>query len=334
MDLEHTKLGLHCDVKDCHQRDFLPFTCDSCSKHLCAEHRHYSAHACNGGNMKDMTSIDCPLCGKSVRFVKADNPDLIWDDHYVNSCTKQMAKPQPVHKCYEKSCRITLGPSNILLCGKCKQNVCLSHRIAEDHHCEGMRGAILSKLPVSAVNPPKTIQSYSNNIASSKPTSTASKVSNDKPKTKSSTISSNSALNAVTKPINTVFSTISNAATKTSSTGSSSNFECPFCNIKMADPTALQNHINASHPDNNSSSSHAKTALQPSPIVNNKTITTTNTGNNNLNARAREVCPVCNARFIDPIELVTHFETAHPPAVVSSQNHQQTGRSTAECVLG
>ena len=146
MDLEHTKLGKHCEHDNCNQRDFLPFSCDYCSKNLCLDHRIYSAHACLGAQSKDMTSIDCPLCSISVKFPKSKNVDEVWQEHYLTSC-KQSSEQKVVHRCFEASCQRVLGPSNLLTCGKCKQSVCLSHRVPEDHHCFGMRGAILSKLP-------------------------------------------------------------------------------------------------------------------------------------------------------------------------------------------
>ena len=170
MDLEHTKLGKHCEHDNCNQRDFLPFSCDYCSKNLCLDHRYYSAHSCLGAQSKDMTSIDCPLCSISVKFPKSKNVDEVWQDHYLTSC-KQSSEQKVVHRCFEASCQRVLGPSNLLTCGKCKQSVCLSHRVPEDHHCFGMRGAILSKLPPQqpAQQVKKTVTIASKSEVSSKP---------------------------------------------------------------------------------------------------------------------------------------------------------------------
>jgi predicted nucleic acid binding AN1-type Zn finger protein len=316
MDLEHTKLGLHCDVKNCHQRDFLPFQCKTCDKNLCLEHRQYSAHDCNGADLKNMTSMDCPLCGASVKFTMADNPDMIWEKHYLTSCTQQQ-KTMIVHKCNEKSCQINLGPSNTFVCGKCKQNVCLSHRIPEDHHCEGMRGAILSKLTV----PPN----------------------NNKNTSAASTTTVNKKVVGSTVPVSVApgAGTTKSATNTSSSSGSNKNIinnskkkgvECPFCNLQMSDPTILQNHINEKHPENPSVSvprmpAAAAVAVRPVPAV---TSTIVQANDNNSNARAREVCPVCSARFVDPIELVSHFETAHP----AHNSQQKTNGARTECALG
>ena len=313
MDLEHTKLGQHCAVEACHQRDFLPFTCDTCKKKLCLEHRHYKAHNCNGAEGKDMTSIDCPLCGKSVKFTKADNPDIVWEDHYLQSCTQQQ-KQVIASKCHEKTCLVNLGPSNSFVCGKCKQKVCLSHRIPEDHHCQGMRGAVLSKL---------TNLPTSNNKSSALITST---------QPKANIVSSNA------KKLSTTTAPISNGTSSSSTENmkkvkpNTNNFECPFCSKYMSDPTDLQNHINEKHPDNPSFS----TSVYRVPPVKQKTVTNPapikTTNNNPL---AREVCPVCNARFVDPIELVSHFEIAHPAS--HSQQHESTkstSQTDGQCALG
>lgn len=136
MELEHTNLGQHCEVPDCNERDFLPFKCDVCSRNFCLLHRTYTDHSCSGANSKDMTSIDCPICSKSVKFSKAQSPDIVWDQHYTTSCVGTQSVKKPT-KCYRQSCPNILGPTNTFNCPKCKQNVCLSHRVPEDHDCKG-----------------------------------------------------------------------------------------------------------------------------------------------------------------------------------------------------
>ena len=64
-------LGSHCQHDGCNQLDFLPFKCPSCKKSLCLTHRSFAMHGCSSGAMggKDVTSLDCPICGQSGKCV-------------------------------------------------------------------------------------------------------------------------------------------------------------------------------------------------------------------------------------------------------------------------
>lgn len=311
MDLEHTNLGNHCEVSDCKQRDFLPFTCDVCHKKLCLAHRTYAAHACNGAATKDMTSIDCPMCGISVKFPKSEDPDTIWNTHYVSNCTQKMKKKVEVH-CYEKSCQILLGPSNDYVCAKCKQHVCLTHRVPEEHHCLGMRGAILSKLPTQATtgssSQAKSSQSkptQSKPVPSSKPSIASNTTSGGKSVATSSSVQPSIASADIR--YDNIYK--NSGAKKTPAVAAPPpEFECPFCSQKFPNSDVLQSHVNSAHSD-------FDTPAPPAPIRESVAVTapTRNSDPNRNNPRAREVCPQCQMRFVDAIELVNHFETAHPP---------------------
>lgn len=142
MELDHTKLGHNCEMAGCHQRDFLPFTCDLCRRKLCLLHRSYNSHSCEGSNSKDMTSIDCPICGKSVKFSQSQSVDAIWDNHYNNSCSRQFSKNEIAKTCYKASCSTVLGLSNSFTCLKCQKVVCLTHRNPEEHDCISLKGGM------------------------------------------------------------------------------------------------------------------------------------------------------------------------------------------------
>lgn len=139
MEFEH--VGLHCSFEGCNQRDFLPFKCDICKRSFCGDHRTYTSHSCSGANFKDKTSIDCPLCNKSILLTMADNPDTIWEQHYMNSCVPSTGagSAKPVTKsCARNGCRVTLSLSNTMTCSKCHRTVCLTHRIPEEHGCSAL----------------------------------------------------------------------------------------------------------------------------------------------------------------------------------------------------
>jgi predicted nucleic acid binding AN1-type Zn finger protein len=274
MELEHTDLGSHCEVEECNQRDFLPFTCDVCNKKLCLAHRTYIAHNCVGAGAKDMTSIECPICLKTVKFARSDNVDAVWNDHYLNSCSGEPAKKQ-IEVCSKPSCTINLGPSNKYECKNCRQNVCMSHRRPEDHDCKGMRGAILSKLPPSV----------------------SSSSSSQPPLAKKQT--------QAAKPATASGSSSITTANKTPQ-GTSSLFGCPFCGLESQSGALLERHITDAHPENpmQSQTGAARANNSPAPVVRAAAPANPNLG--------REVCPICQARFVDPIDLVTHFEQVHP----------------------
>lgn len=50
-----------------------------------------------------------------------------------------------------------------------------------------------------------------------------------------------------------------------------------------------------------------------------------------LHVVSEQVCPVCQARFDDAIQLVMHFETAHNEA---SAAHSSPSQSQTSCALG
>jgi hypothetical protein len=137
--MEIENYGAHCDFLSCHQKDFLPFKCNFCSKSLCLTHRSYEAHNCLGANAKEITSIDCPVCGKSVKYSKTEDPNRVFELHSSQSCSQiYNSSIKQVKKCCKSTCITIIGPSNSLVCAKCRKDVCLAHRVPEDHNCESL----------------------------------------------------------------------------------------------------------------------------------------------------------------------------------------------------
>lgn len=349
-------MGCHCEVNDCNQRDFLPFTCDVCTKKFCLIHRTYAAHYCIGASMKDMTSMDCPICLKSIKFPKSDSADAVWNDHFLNSCSQEASTSKQIEKCYKRSCSMRLGPSNTIVCKSCRQKVCMSHRIPEEHDCQGMRGAILSRLPPAAIavnkpstKPPKPstqigISAVNNpSAAVAKAATTTSKSSTSGQSEKKTSVT------ATTIPYSAPAPVPSNSSIQVTA--------CPFCAQSFSDMQLLEVHISAEHPDPTilssmsshtttpssrltSSSSHSSTSS--SSIV--PPVTTPSLMNDyvsgpslttGVGALGREVCPICQARFVDPVELVIHFEQVHPQmqASATSSSGGSTGTSSSDCII-
>lgn len=219
MDLEHTKLGRHCEFDSCNQRDFLPFKCDACGQILCLVHRTYSAHRCVGSGHKDMTSIECPICSKSVKFTMAEDADTVWNDHYMKDCAGEgKTAEKRLLKCFKVGCQQNLGPSNHITCAKCKQVVCLQHRDPEEHNCRGFRrqippASITSKSKTD--KPPQVTKTRVEAPAPQRPHASAMA----KPSTNSSTVKS---------------------------TPEDEN-SCPFCATSFPDPFSLVSHVDSSH---------------------------------------------------------------------------------------
>ncbi|XP_062841553.1 AN1-type zinc finger protein 1 isoform X2 [Trichomycterus rosablanca] len=94
-------MGKHCEIESCHQKDFLPFVCDSCSGVFCLEHRSRDAHSCPEVSVKREVSG----AGVSTTY----------------PCTFQDCKGKE------------LLP---VICQHCQKHFCLAHRHQDDHKCE------------------------------------------------------------------------------------------------------------------------------------------------------------------------------------------------------
>eukprot|EP00929_Paragymnodinium_shiwhaense_P103318 TRINITY_DN66731_c0_g1_i1.p1 TRINITY_DN66731_c0_g1~~TRINITY_DN66731_c0_g1_i1.p1 ORF type:complete len:231 (-),score=47.86 TRINITY_DN66731_c0_g1_i1:88-780(-) len=128
--------GRHCDLKECRQRDFLPFRCDQCAGSFCLEHFRYAAHSCPKAAGLDNRVLVCPLCEKAVRLVPEEDPNVTWERHTRSGdCGMSAAAAQRKARCPVKGCKEQLTSVNSLECGGCGMRVCLKHRFEDDHNC-------------------------------------------------------------------------------------------------------------------------------------------------------------------------------------------------------
>lgn len=282
--MEFDHVGVHCQFEACNQKDFLPFRCDLCNKMLCLQHRSVLAHSCDAQGSRDMISNDCPLCGKSFKFLRSEDPNAAWQTHFTSECSQSGGGSSEVRlKCCSATCRNILGPSNTYQCKICHQKVCLTHRNPEDHQCKDGRSTALEKR-LAAIAPPST----NNNK------STTSQIGDIKKKIKKS---------AVEDPSNTLKGSAQRRMMRQSETSpavalpsntASPAFECPFCAIAMIDSDALQEHVN---------SKHLSDVPEASSVI---------------PSASDETCPQCQQRFNSVTDLIAHVERSHQQSSSSS----------------
>lgn len=115
-------IGKHCDVKSCHQLDFLPFKCESCLGTFCLDHRTETAHT-------------CPHEGKWAaarrrREVGTPSPS-------PSSSSSSTGRTLGPSTCAHTQCKTTIHTARSagVLCPYCKRTYCLPHRLQDSHNC-------------------------------------------------------------------------------------------------------------------------------------------------------------------------------------------------------
>ena len=292
--MEFNDVGTHCQAANCNQQDFLPFKCDHCSKLLCLNHKGYYAHGCDGDASKDITSIECPICKKSVKFTRDKNADDVWSIHYMSDCSQTATSEKPTEKCGLSGCGTVLGTSNWYNCPKCRLKVCLSHRLPEDHACKSLTGGSQSG---------RSQTDNSKQIDASKP-----KYRNNKPETWASSKKKE------VDPSNTL-------------RGSA---ERRIQNLQKSEENRSRNGGVPNHVTNSSST-----------LAQHRERDRTDYSQGNYSQSDQglmEICPQCNARFGDTMQLIDHVETFHAHSYTSpgsrnnnSNSNGSSGGSQMDC---
>lgn len=122
-----------CDYFDCNCKDFLQFQCKLCNKNYCINHRTFEKHFCQNIKNINIISIECPKCNLSIKMHENEDINDKLKIHFIscNGIPKSNLK-----KCSKKNCKNLLTISNTFQCKHCNENVCLTHRIQEDHLCK------------------------------------------------------------------------------------------------------------------------------------------------------------------------------------------------------
>jgi predicted nucleic acid binding AN1-type Zn finger protein len=133
------EVGKHCAHPDCHQLDFLPFTCDFCHKVFCAEHRLREEHTCvSTTSLPANVAVNCPICNAIV-YVHNEPIDDAISRHIDAGCAPSKdasgsaSSTKTLFRCHFAKCiereltRIT--------CNECGLQTCLRHRAPTAHQC-------------------------------------------------------------------------------------------------------------------------------------------------------------------------------------------------------
>jgi hypothetical protein len=129
-------LGKHCQFSDCHQLDFLPFSCQACHKVFCVEHRSCKSHECPKPDYNSRKVIVCKTCSISIEITGRDGEDKnsILEKHEKSGDCDPRKKKKPT--CPVRRCKEILSFSNTCNCKTCGVKVCLKHRFPADHDCK------------------------------------------------------------------------------------------------------------------------------------------------------------------------------------------------------
>ena len=246
--MEFNDVGSYCEVKECGQQDFLPFTCEFCKKKFCRNHKNYASHECGGRESKDMTSIDCPTCGTSVKFPQSESPDLIWTQHYSADCKRVLQeKEKKRNKCPVPMCPTILGISNIYQCTKCDLKICLSHRMPEDHFCSSLNKKQSQSMKSASFGRRSTKQTKQIDLV---------RETADRRKAAAHANWICSICTVINTPSSSICSTCLTSRLQKHLEAQNTNADtcspvCPFCAIQFSNSHELITHINSTHPENN-----------------------------------------------------------------------------------
>ena len=263
-----------------------------------------------------MTSLDCPICKKSFKLTKAENPDEAWDRHFATECTKipGTEKPTPL-KCAAPHCTSKLGPSNRFQCPHCRLLVCLGCRTVEAHKCTvatpvGSVKRTHSAIAAARVDKLSGNRGFANNTkastSSSKGRLPKNTASRDSKINQENTLRGSAQrrqaqqqqqMSSSSVPITTV-GIVSDKQDRVNN--KVATFDCPLCCQNFQTSDELVSHVDQIH-----------NFAEP-------TITSAISSNNNNSSNIApptpaltEMCPTCSQRFPDVMTLIHHAETAH-----------------------
>ncbi|CAD8131504.1 unnamed protein product [Paramecium pentaurelia] len=115
-----------CALEYCKRRDFLPFQCTLCNKKFCLEHKDLKDHECPF-QFAEKKAVQCSKCNKVIQYLSTKSEEEVLKQHVCEQVKKEEQKcPQ---------CKVRLNEVNKYECKQCHREVCLKHRMQEDHNC-------------------------------------------------------------------------------------------------------------------------------------------------------------------------------------------------------
>lgn len=130
--------GSICSDPLCRQRDFLPIHCNKCEKAFCFEHYLPDCHRCPKKAIEDRRVYVCPACLDVVRLVKLETDEDAALRHRPQCRPDLKAQRAQIRKgrtCPVKGCKVRLTAISSINCPHCHLDVCIKHRMREDHDC-------------------------------------------------------------------------------------------------------------------------------------------------------------------------------------------------------
>lgn len=317
---------------------------------LCFLHRSEYAHKCVNKDMNDMTSMDCPVCNKSFKLTKAEDPNEAWDRHYSTACSQVpgSSKAKPL-QCSSTSCKVTLGPSNRFLCPLCRSLVCLSCRTPEAHQCSAA-APLRGKSAVSASRAAKLSQSNSNSShnvtrenasrttrmkgSSSSSSSARSRggsggsedntlkgsaqrrmLEHQARLREKSTASGQQPVGVSAPPVGHTEGGVGvNESSHRTSSTTEGTFICPMCSNAYSAAVDLVQHVDRAHNESTLPTLPSRSSHFSSAAS--SSMTSSSATNNGISDSGEgvglsEECPTCSQRFPDVMSLIQHAETQH-----------------------
>eukprot|EP01023_Acetabularia_acetabulum_P030706 TRINITY_DN2890_c0_g2_i2.p2 TRINITY_DN2890_c0_g2~~TRINITY_DN2890_c0_g2_i2.p2 ORF type:complete len:347 (+),score=26.93 TRINITY_DN2890_c0_g2_i2:130-1170(+) len=281
--------GEHCNVAECKQIDFLPFKCDCCHKVFCLEHRQYEEHKCPLAQHKVLEVVPCPLCAKGIKLTRGTDPNEQFEIHLREGCDPgNYRKVHKKKKCPVDGCRERLTETGSYSCQKCGQKTCLKHRHPEDHACKATRKQNSTSSIATIAG---SIRQKSGNLImdSFRALGVGTRAPKLTPK-------------APTPKRQTPHQPQPAIASATE--------QCPQCGAGFSNVQQLVSHVQQVHErtgnqiQNNTNRQQSQQQQQrvDQPLVRTR---------RQNQGQGTEVCPVCNARFVDVVQLVSHVERLH-----------------------
>ncbi|KEP61999.1 UNVERIFIED_CONTAM: AN1 family Zinc finger domain-containing protein [Hammondia hammondi] len=133
-----------CSQALCGMRDFLPFHCNKCSKVFCVDHYVPESHNCPRIRSGDRRVYVCPTCLEAIPMRNEEGEASAAERHRPTCQPEKYEERRRQLRgcaCPIRGCRERLTDITTYHCKACDQNVCLKHRLQEDHDCQRVQQA-------------------------------------------------------------------------------------------------------------------------------------------------------------------------------------------------